>query len=199
MRSDIKKQKSDWLRVGFILFTICAVTSLLLAVAHYFTSPVIQAAAEMRLNDSLGELIVDAAEFSPAENFEKTVVVNGTKVPVREVYIAKNENGTTIGYCVEVAPSGYSSQIELLVALDAERIVTGTRILSISDTPGVGMKVKTDENLHNSVIGLADIVKIVRTAPASKNEVEVISGASISSGAFINGVNAAIETVQDLK
>ena len=124
--------------------------------------------AEKRLNDSLRVLISDAAEFEELTDYEKAVVVNGAKVPVLAVYLAADAQGAPLGYCVEVAPSGYSSEIHMLVALDRERVVTGTQILSISDTPGVGMKVQSDEDFQKSVIGLADIAKIVRSAPSAK-------------------------------
>ena len=59
------------------------------------------------------------------------------------------------------------------------------------------MKVDSDEKFKTSVYGLDDTASIVKTEPKG-NEVQVISGATISSSAYINGVNAALAVADSL-
>ena len=193
MSSDSRNPKIDFLRMALTLFAISALVAALLGLANYFTAPVIEAAAEKRLNDSLRSLVASADHFDVVDetSYENNVTVNGVSVPVRAVYNAVNQKGGFEGYCIQVQPMGYSDIIDMIVAIDKEGAVSGVQILSISDTPGVGMKVDSDEEFKSSVYGLDDAAAIVKTEPMG-NEVQVISGATISSSAYINGVNAAL-------
>lgn len=193
MSSDSRNPKIDFLRMALTLFAISALVAALLGLANYFTAPVIEATAEKRLNDSLRSLVASADHFDVVDetSYENNVTVNGVSVPVRAVYNAVNQKGGFEGYCIQVQPMGYSDIIDMIVAIDKEGAVSGVQILSISDTPGVGMKVDSDEEFKTSVYGLDDAAAIVKTEPMG-NEVQVISGATISSSAYINGVNAAL-------
>ena len=194
-----KSQKIDFLRLALTLFVITALVAVMLALANYFTAPIILASAQERLNNSLNSLMADAVNFEPVEEYENQVNLGSVKISVPAVYSAVDANGQSIGHCVRVTPVGYSDLIEMIVAINSEGAVSGVQILSIADTPGIGMKVQTDEEFQKSVYGITDIVKIVKNTPSNKSEVQVISGATVSSTAYINGVNAAVEVVQNLK
>ena len=199
MSSDSRNPKIDFLRIALTLFAISALVAALLGLANYFTAPIIEAAAEKRLNDSLRSLVATADHFDAVDEakYEGNVTVNGTAVPIKAVYNAVNDKGILEGYCIQVQPMGYSDIIDMIVAIDKEGAVSGVQILSISDTPGVGMKVDSDEKFKTSVYGLDDTASIVKTEPKG-NEVQVISGATISSSAYINGVNAALAVADSL-
>ncbi len=199
MSSGLKRQKVDFLRMALTLFGITAVVGVMLALVHSFTAPIVERSAEERLHESLNALMEDAAEFEEVEEFEKMVVLGEARVPVQEVYTALDAAAQPIGYCVRVTPNGYSDVIDMMVAIDQEGAVKSVRILSIADTPGIGMKVESNETFRFSVNGLTDTAKIVKTTPTEKEEIQVISGATVSSSAYINGVNAAIEVVQVLR
>lgn len=193
-----KSQRIDLIRVSLTLFAITAAVAVLLAVVNYFTAPVIALSAQERLDRSLNALMPDAVTFEELDGYEQKVSTGGARVPVAAVYAAKSSAGEQIGYCVEVTPSGYSDAIDMIVAIDASGAVSGVQILSISDTPGIGMRVNSDTEFQESVYGLTEPAAIVKSTPLSRSEVQVISGASISSSAYINGVNAALLTVQQL-
>ena len=197
MSLDSKNPKIDSIRLALILFLITSLVAVALAVANYYTSPIIEQAAHERLDDSLRELFAEAKSFEPVEDYEDSVSFGTVKVPVKEVYLAKDDAQQVLGFCVRVTPAGYSDIIDMMVALDADGMVVGVQLLSIAETPGIGMKVDTDETFQKRFWGLTDTVKAVKTIP-STGEVQVISGATVSSTAYINGVNAAVELVQNL-
>ncbi len=197
MDSALSNPKIDFLRMALILFVITSLVAALLGLANYFTAPIIAVSAQERLNQSLQSLVKEADSFPTVDDFESEVTVNGTTVPVEAIYQALDKNGEFKGYCVQVRPMGYSDVIDMIVALNTEGVVSGVQILSISDTPGIGMKVESDESFKTSVYGLDSIAKIVKSE-SKGNEVQVISGASISSSAYINGVNAALAVAKPL-
>ena len=70
--------------------------------------------------------------------------------------------------------------------------VNGYSVTSIAETPGLGMKVQ-EESFYSQFAGkLVDTFNVVKNPPAADNEIEAISGATISSKAMANGVNAAL-------
>ncbi|MBQ7094954.1 MAG: FMN-binding protein [Clostridia bacterium] len=193
-----KQQKNDFFRLSLTLFAITALVAAVLALANYFTAPIIERAAKERLNTSLSKLISEADSFEEMPAFPKEITAGGVSVPVDAVYEAKDSAGTFLGFCVHVAPSGYSDVIDMIVAIDQAGAVRDVEILSISDTPGIGLKVKNDQEFQKSVLGLSEVAAIVKNPPASKTQVQVIAGATISSSAYISGVNAAIDVASQL-
>lgn len=193
-----REQKIDFFRMALTLFAITALVSGVLALANYFTAPIIAHSAKERLDASLRVLKEDAASFAESPSYPKEIVTGGVAVPVKAVYEARDAQGAFLGFCIQVAPNGYSDIIDMIVATDGEGAVSGVQILSISDTPGIGMKVESDEDFRNSVIGHSRNFSIVKKIPSSPNEVQAISGATISSSGYLNGVNAAIDVASQL-
>ena len=194
MSSENKSPAIDMIKTALTLFAIAALVAVLLALANYVTAPIIERSAQERLNQSLNSLMTEAVTF---ETVDDHAVVD-TAVPVLAVYRGLDKADVETGYCVYVAPTGYSDTIEMIVAINKEGAVSGVRILSISDTPGIGMKVDSDVDFQNSVLGFSEVINIVKGTPTNPNDIQVISGASISSTAYLNGVNTAIEIVQFL-
>lgn len=193
-----REQKIDFLRLSVTLFAITAIVAMVLALANYFTAPIIAEASKKRLDNSLRVLMADAKSFDEAIAYPEEIVTGGAKVPVAAVYQAKDAKGELMGYCVQVTPGGYSDVIDMIVAIDFNGAVSGVQILSISDTPGIGMKVGSDQEFQDQVLGMSEPATIVKSPATQKGEVQVISGASISSTAYFNGVNAAIDVAGQL-
>ncbi len=194
-----KKQRNELIRLSVTLFLIASIVAILLAVANYFTSPIIAKKAEERINQSLATLFIDADHFELIKTTVEEVTLLNDVVPIQAVYAAKSFENETLGYCIQVTPQGYSDVIDMVVACNQDDIVTGVEILSINDTPGVGQKVQNDLDFQKSVLGINNVVNPVQSAPSSKREIQVIAGATVSSKAYINGVNAAIEVAQGLE
>ncbi len=198
MSSETKKASLDFIQMALTLFAITAVVAVLLALANSLTAPIIEKSAQERLNQSLNSLMEEAVTFEEMTEYSKKVHIDGVTVPIVAAYQGRNQSEEVTGYCIHVAPTGYSDAIEMMVAVNGEGAVSGVQILSISDTPGIGMKVQSDAEFQNSLLGLSEQANIVKSAPQKPTDIQVISGASISSAAYINGVNAALETAQVL-
>ena len=106
--------------------------------------------------------------------------------------VAKDGNGEVIGYCIEVQPKGYSDVIDMMVGISADGEILDSSIISISDTPGIGTRVKTDADFAAQFKGKTD------TVTPGTGGVSLISGATYSSTGFTNGINAALEAYKIL-
>ena len=110
------------------------------------------------------------------------------------------ENGEIKGYAVNVVtPEGYGGDIQFTVGFDMEGTVTGVSMLSISETAGLGMKAKEAEFLNQYVgkSGGSFVVNKDNSAGAA-NEIDAISGATVTTRAVTKGVNAAYITVTQI-
>ena len=93
------------------------------------------------------------------------------------------EDGSTVGYSVLVLSPSFGGDVQLMVAVTADKTVIGVKIVSMSETPGLGTRVD-DADYLSQYAGV--------TAGLSASEVDMISGATKSSKAVLNGVVDAL-------
>jgi len=112
-----------------------------------------------------------------------------------EYYIAKKGN-EEIGYVVEGFGKGYSSYINILVSVDKNFVVKKVSVISHAETPGLG-----DEILKSYFLDQfkgKDVEHLVVIKGETENEIEAISGATISSRAVAeDGVRNSIKMLID--
>ncbi len=120
-----------------------------------------------------------------------------------ELYKVFDENENPIGYALPFEGNGFQGKIRLMVGVknDLKEIV-GLQILEQVETPGLGTKV-TEDDFTSRFINLSSVPRIlpVKTEPVTKptNEVQTITGATISSKAVIAIVNSGLEKLRSVK
>lgn len=128
------------------------------------------------------------ALFPESENFE-TVEVDGLDEQIQNVVLP--DGSDAIGFEMEL--KGYSKGLVLVVGIDANGSVIGYEVAESSETPGLGTQI-TEDDFRSQFTGKTAAVTGVKGDPKSDTEVSVISGATLSSNAVINGVNLALES-----
>lgn len=135
----------------------------------------------------------DNTTFSTALPVTDEMTAAAGSVTLDSVYEAQ-VNGAAAGYAIKVIASGSQGKIEMVVGVDAEGAVTGVSIVSNSETAGIGSKVM--ENLPTaSGVGVLSQFEGKSAADGTLtvgDNVEAISGATVSSRGVTNGVNAAL-------
>jgi H+/Na+-translocating ferredoxin:NAD+ oxidoreductase subunit G len=110
------------------------------------------------------------------------------------IYAAYGDDGHFVGYAVPTEGAGFQDTIGLLYGYDpARQRIVGMQVLESRETPGLGDKIFSDKKFLDSFHDLAvapriDLTKEKRSAP---NQVDAITGATISSTAVVKIVNAA--------
>lgn len=188
MQNSSVNQKTEFVRLSVTLFLIAGIMALLVAFVNNITAPVITQQNEQKTALALQTVLPEADEFISVYYPVKSV----DDVSILGVYRAKNN----VGYCVNVAPKGYGGDIEMIVGFDSVGAVTGVKIVSMSETSGIGTKIAEPEFIQN-FIGRTSTVKADKKA-TDKDTVQIISGATKSSKAFVNGINVAIDIVSQL-
>lgn len=132
------------------------------------------------------------------------LTVNSKRLDIKEmeVYSLTDKDGNDIGYAIVHEGTGFQGTIRLIIGIkpDLEEIV-GLKILEQVETPGLGTKV-TEMPFLKQFEGLQtqpEITWVKGEAPDADNEIQAITGATISSKAVVNIVNNGIETFSSLK
>ena len=116
--------------------------------------------------------------------------------------VAGIKNNKIVGFVVTVvAGDGYGGDIKFSVGVKADGTYSGTSILSISETAGLGMRAKTDPTflgqLEGKNVSKFNVVKD-GTGSSADDKIDAIGGSTVTSKAVIKGVNAALTVYNGL-
>ena len=162
------------LTITLKLLVISAITALLLAGVNALTAPTIAANNELEKKNAI------AAIFPTADDIQKADV---TADGVDSIYMVFT-NGDLLGYAASVAPTGFGGAMDIMVGVGSDGSVIGIKIVSHSETPGLGSRVDSDSFL-GQYKGLAGELTVGK-------DVDAITGSTISSKAVTKGVNSAL-------
>ena len=163
------------------LFVICLVSTALLALANNVTAPIID------------ELAIKNEEAS-----RKTVLSDADTFEVKsadgiDYVVGLDKNGNEVGMVFTSTSKSYGGDMIVMTGVDTEGKITGIELLQINDTPGLGMNAQKPE-FKDKFIGMSDEIKILKnSANAANNEIDALSGATISSNAVADAVNEALD------
>lgn len=181
-------KSKEIIKIGCILFAITAIAAFLLAVVNKVTAPVIAENQKQKTYASMETVIPDATTF---EKIDTSGIPN-----ITEAYKAIDDSNNTIGICVISSAFGYGGEIRILTGISDGK-VTGIDILSHSETPGLGANATKDE-FKNQFISKDTSINVVKKN-AKENEINAISGATITSKAVCDCVNIALEFASEVE
>lgn len=147
------------------------------------------------------------AVFADAEQFEETDLSSGlseeleacldengfTAQNIDEVMGAQDGSGNALGYAFTVTTSeGYGGDIQFAMGVKADGTLNGISILSIGETAGLGMKATTDDFKNQFKDKNVESFVYTKNGASADNEIDALSGATITTNAMTNGVNAGL-------
>lgn len=119
-----------------------------------------------------------------------------SEVPL--VYLGLDDTGARLGYAIPAEGPGFQDAVKILYGYDpARRAVIGMEVLESRETPGLGDKIIFDTHFKANFTELKVDPKIAlvkkgeKTAP---NQVDAITGATISSRAVVTIINKSNAT-----
>ncbi len=178
----------EMLKITLSLVVIFVAAGLIMGLSYKFTSPIKFAAEKKEKEEALKKMAPDATD--PIQPSGKWTVHSKNL----EYYIAKS-SGKPVAYIATTSGKGYSSFIQMLVSLDTDMKIRDINILSFNETPGLG-----DQILEESFIGQfkgKSLPQIVLIKGETKDNIQAISGATISSRGVTNGVKDAVQMLVD--
>jgi len=163
------------LKLGTILFTITFVVVLLLGAVNALTKDIIAENTIKAENAARAELI-------KADYFKQLS---------ENVYEGIEGGRNSCGYCVTSSAKGYGGDIIMIVGYDTDLKLAGIKIIEISETAGLGSKASLPE-FSESLRGKEPKLSVVKSG-GGKNEIDAISGATVTTNAVAKAINQSFE------
>ncbi len=180
------------------------VAGALLVFVFLWSDPLVKAEEARVIREAVTEVL------KGPERFESVYVLDGeltTQVPagvdtldLDKVYLGYDESGNSMGFAMVHARFGFQDLITVIFGYDPEaRQVLGMKVLDHSETPGLGNKIEEMPFVgeFDGVDTPLEGVKPDRNTGAS-NQVDMITGVTISSRAVVRTINERIEQLGDL-
>ena len=150
-----------------VLFSICLVVSLLLALINFITTPIIEETKLKAETKSLVEVLPNSGDF------EKLELSDNVPETVNAVY--KDKNGA--GYAVTLATSSQYSSSDMLISvgIGADGIIKGVKITAYTESKDIG------KDYPQSFVG----------KDSSLTGIDIVAGVTYSSNAFKDAIKDA--------
>lgn len=183
---------------ALILFAITLIAGLMLGVVNDITKEPIAQQEQKAKNEACQNVFAVADSFEVQEladsaQIEQVLTDAGISgADIDELMAAKDASGALLGYVITVTDhEGYGGDIQFSMGITNEGTLNGISLLSISETAGLGMRAGevlvpqfADKNVSKFTY--------TKTGATADSEIDAISGATITTNAVVNGVNAGL-------
>jgi len=188
----------NMLKDALILMAITLVAGAFLGLVHEITKKPIAQQQEKAKTDAYAEVFKDADHFTALEGFDTDQALsvlqenNFDNEKITEVMMAFDKNQQLLGYVITVdSTEGYSGDIVFSMGVSLNGTINGVSVLSISETAGLGMN--AEELLAPQFAGKnVDQFSYTKDGATIESQIDAISGATITTKAVTEGVNAGL-------
>ncbi|HDY65750.1 MAG TPA: FMN-binding protein [Phycisphaerae bacterium] len=174
----------NYVREGWLVVTLAMVFGAALTGVDRFLGPIIE---ENQRNETYNKI----PDLVPGGDKEKAKEV---EIGGRNVLKIFDEKDRHLGWVLRASGRGYSDRIKVLLGTDIEvGKITGVYVLEQKETPGLGSKITSSWNRQFVGKSTSPPLVVVKRSTGRDNEIDAISGATISSKALTKIVNDAVE------
>lgn len=184
----IKQNKNDIIKPVAVLLAICIIIPLALSLTNKITKDKIAELDEKNSRETMADLI-ETDNFTECEFGENEFN-----------YYTAVKDGNIIGYIFKTAEKGYGGDVSVMTAVNTDGTVKSVAILDVSnETPGLGQNA-AKESFYSQYADKKSGISLVKNgAESDKNEVNAVTGATITSTAVNKAVNTALKQFESVK
>ncbi len=177
-------------RLVLTVVATCAIAATGLSFTHAATADRIAEQERRAVRRALTEVLGSSESAVEVESVDESVLSRiasaDPATPVEAVFRMSDLDGEMLGWGIAVAPRGYGGPVRMIVGLDSAGSVTGVKVVSHRETPGLGDKVVES---RDHLAGYAGIDS--SDAERAVKEIDAVTGATKSSRSVRDGVLAA--------
>jgi len=172
----------------------------LLVFVFGWTQPIIQAYKAEQLRLAVQEVLKAPDHYDTLYVFDGTVTralpAGQDPSSVEQIYLGYRDTGDEIGFALAADRAGFQDKIRIIFGYDrASRSVLGMKVLESKETPGLGDKIEKDSSFVAQFDGA--VVPLIGVKPRKStgdvHEIDVITGATISSQTIVKIINETLE------
>lgn len=186
------------------LMLITLIAGLLLGAVYEITKEPIAKENQRAKEEAYKAVFADADSFEEisfdADQVQKELDGQGLDASINEAMKVLDASGQQLGYVLTVTDhEGYGGDIQYAMGVQSDGTLNGISFLSISETAGLGMKAKEDSFRKQFEGKNVDQIVYTKNGASADNEIDALSGATITTNAVTNGVNAGLYYVHTLQ
>jgi len=179
------------IKLGLILLLITSISAVVLGLTNSITEEKIEDAENLVSEEARKAVLPGAEKFVKEDSTEINEIVKDNS-GVLEVYKGMNSNDELLGYAIKTSSSGYGGDVEVITGISNDGIITGMNVVSHQETPGLGANATGEEfQSQFKEIPTEKDITVVKSEPQNEDEVQALTGATITSNAVVKGVNSA--------
>ena len=193
--------KNKMIKDALALTLITLVAGVALGGVYEITKDPIAKQEAQAKAEAYEQVFTDAAAFEEVEMDDTLIQTirdqldqEGYKAQsIEEVMRAEDQSGETLGYAFTVVTSeGYGGDIQFSMGVQNDGTLNGISILSIGETAGLGMNADTPAFKDQFVGKQVEKLQYTKNGATQDDEINAISGATVTTNAMTNGVNAGL-------
>ncbi len=186
---------SDTMKIGFRLFVITLIAAICMGLTNMATEEPIRQQHIRIAKESKQAALPQAMEFSELDIIPGPS--NNDTAEILEINAGKSSDDI-VGYIFKVRAMGFGGDIEIIVGINSKDEIEAIQIGEHGETPGLGANIKekyfTDQ-YHGKGI---ETPLTVNKSQAGDQEIQAITGATVTSDAVTNGVNLATQYYREV-
>lgn len=195
---------SESIKNTISLMLITLIAGLLLGAVYEITKEPIRKENQKAKEEAYKAVFADADAFEDVKIDEdkvaKALDEKGLDATINEAMKVLDKSGQQIGYVLTVTDhEGYGGDIQFAMGVQSDGTLNGISFLSISETAGLGMKAKEDAFRKQFEGKKTDQIVYTKNGAQADNEIDALSGATITTNAVTNGVNAGLYFISTLQ
>ena len=195
---------SESIKNTISLTIITLVAGLLLGLVYEITKDPIAKQQQKAKEEAYKEVFAEADSFEEielnAEKVSSSLEKQGFDAAIDEAMRVLDKDGNLAGYVLTVTDhEGYGGDIQFAMGVKTDGTVNGISFLSISETAGLGMKAVEDDFKNQFAGKKVENFSYTKNGASAENEIDAISGATITTNAVTNGVNAGLYYISTLE
>ncbi|NLB81100.1 MAG: RnfABCDGE type electron transport complex subunit G [Clostridiaceae bacterium] len=184
----------EYIRLSGTLFVITAVVALVLAIGNNITKDRIAELSKQTTAEAQLTVLGDKNNIDIKSS--KQIEYTKPESSVTTITQYQTDDNSSV-FAVACSPKGYGGEISMMVGVKDDLTVINISIIdNAKETPGLGSEVGNPE-FSDQFIGKGADIKVSKSMPAD-NEIQAVTGATISSKAVTKGVNDALAAVQEV-
>ncbi len=195
---------SESIRNTISLLVITLIAGLLLGTVYEVTKEPIAKEQQKAKEEAYKAVFAEADSFEEMELDENVLAditdKQGLDATVEEIMTVLDKSGNPAGYVLTVTDhEGYGGDVQFAMGVKTDGTVNGISFLSLSETAGLGMKANEDTFKKQFAGRNVEKFSYTKNGSASDEEIDALSGATITTNAVVNGVNAGLYYVKNMK
>jgi len=175
------------LQIITVLTVVGFISGVALVFVYRYTAPLILENQIKETEDAIFKVFPEGTSFEKSKK-------------IKNVFLVKNKSGKSLGYAFTAEGNGYQGRIKLMAGVKPDlKTLSGIEILESQETPGLGQEITTKKfkDQFRKLFSIPKILSIKGKKPVGTNQIEAITGATISSKAVVGILNNKLEILRN--